>query len=59
MSKFIKSAKTKAGRIQLAYSFEWELGAELGADPAPVINLVALRREMEQIKQEIAKLHRE
>jgi hypothetical protein len=35
MSKFIKSAKTKAGRIQLAYSFEWELGAELGADPAP------------------------
>ena len=35
MSKFIKSAKTKAGRIQLAYSFEWEMQAELGADPAP------------------------
>lgn len=35
MSKFIKSAKTKAARLQLAYSFEWELGAELGADPAP------------------------
>jgi hypothetical protein len=35
MSKFIKSAKTKAARLQFAYSFEWELGAELGADPAP------------------------
>lgn len=35
MSKFIKSAKTKAARLQLAYSFEWEMQAELGVDSAP------------------------
>jgi hypothetical protein len=34
MSKFIKSAKTKAARLQLAHSLEWEMQAELGADPA-------------------------